>query len=108
MFFSTAEAVMQRAHRQIPCKIEYVGVQNDFVGRSVPGVIATCSRCRHQTDSIGTSVRSLRECLRMMSDECPCGGSNDYGVEAMMPALSLSLGCDSIAVEHRNEPWARR
>ena len=73
---------MQRAHRQIPCTIEYVGLENDFVGLKVPGVIATCSRCRHRTESIGISVRSLHECLSLMREECPCGASNDYGVEA--------------------------
>jgi hypothetical protein len=73
---------MQRAHRQIPCKVEYVGLENDFVGCSVTSVIATCARCRHQTESMGTSLRSLRECLRLMREECPCGGFNDYGVEA--------------------------
>jgi hypothetical protein len=81
---------MHRAHRQIPCKIEYVGLENDFLGRTVPSMIATCSRCRHRTESIGTSLRSLRECLGLMREECPCGASNDYGVEATSPAHFLS------------------
>jgi hypothetical protein len=73
---------MQRVRRQIPCTIEYAGLENDFAGCTVPSVIATCSRCRHRTEAIGTSIRSLRECLSLMREECPCGASNEYGVEA--------------------------
>ena len=73
---------MHRAQRQIPCRIEYAGLENDFAGRIVPTVIATCLCCRHRTESIGTSIRSVRECLSLMREQCPCGASNDYGVEA--------------------------
>jgi hypothetical protein len=65
---------MHRVHRLVPCK-------NDLVGCIAPSIIATCSRCCHRTESIGTSVQSLRECLSLMREECPCGGSNEYGVE---------------------------
>ena len=46
---------MERVHKRVPCTIEYVGLESDFVGLPVPGFIATCSRCRHQTESIGTT-----------------------------------------------------
>jgi hypothetical protein len=74
---------MQRVHKPVPCKIEYVGLENDLVGCIAPSVIATCSRCCHQTESIGTSLQSLRECLSSMREECPCGGFNEYGVDVM-------------------------
>ena len=81
---------MQRVHRRVPCAIEYVGLDSDFVGYVIPGVIATCSRCRHQTASIGTAILSVRECLGSMREECPCGGSNDYeAIEVRSPHFRL-------------------
>jgi hypothetical protein len=69
---------MERVHKRVPCTIEYVGLESDFVGLPVPGFIATCSRCCHQTESIGTTGISIRRCLSQMREECPCGGSNQY------------------------------
>jgi hypothetical protein len=73
---------MQRIHKPVTCKIETVGLENDFLGGIISGVKATCSLCLHQTESIGISIQSVRECLSLMREECPCGGSNDYGIEA--------------------------
>ena len=69
---------MERVSKRVPCKIEYIGLESDFVGAPVPGFIATCSRCRHQTEAIGTTRQSLRHCLSQMREQCPCGGSNEY------------------------------
>jgi hypothetical protein len=69
---------MERVHKRVPCTFEYVGLKSDFVGLPVPGFITTCSRCRHQTESIGTTGNSIRRCLSRMREECPCGGSNEY------------------------------
>jgi hypothetical protein len=80
---------MQPVHKRVPCTIEYVGLDNDFVGYIVPSVVATCSRCNHQTESIGTTTRSVRECLSAMREECPCGGSNHY--EGQVASLFLAL-----------------
>ena len=71
---------MQRVSQRVACTIEFVGLHNDFVGYIVPGVIARCSRCCHQTESIGTTLMSVRECLSLMREECPCGGSTEYEV----------------------------
>jgi hypothetical protein len=74
---------VRRIHKPVPCKIETVGLENDLLGGITSGVKATCSLCRHQTESIGISLYSVRECLSLMREECPCGGSNEYGIEAM-------------------------
>lgn len=71
---------MQRVRKRVPCSIEVVERYNDFVGYVVPCVLATCSGCHHQTESIGTTRVSVRECLSLMREECPCGGSNEYEV----------------------------
>lgn len=69
---------MERVHKRVFCTIERVGLESDFVGQPVPGFIATCCRCLHQTEAIGTTRSSIRRCLSQMRDECPCGGSNEY------------------------------
>jgi hypothetical protein len=69
---------MERVHKRVSCRIERVGLESDFVGLPVPGFIATCCRCLHQTEAIGTTRSSVRRCLSQMREECPCGGSNDY------------------------------
>ena len=55
---------MERVRKRVPCTIEYVGLESDFVGLPVPGFLATCSRCHHQTKSIGTTRSSIRETER--------------------------------------------
>jgi hypothetical protein len=88
---------MPRVYRQVPCAIEFVGIDSDFVGYVVPGVIATCSRCCHQTESFGTTIASVQECLKLMREECPCGAANDYEVVEVkaphfpVPVSHLSL-----------------
>jgi hypothetical protein len=72
--------------QRVPCTIELVERHNDFVGYVVPSVVATCSRCRHQTESIGTTRTSVLECLSLMREECPCGGSHEYeAIEVRSP-----------------------
>lgn len=43
-----------------------------------PGVCATCSECDHETESFGTSDRSIKRCLVLMREECPLGEENFY------------------------------
>jgi hypothetical protein len=74
---------MKQIHKPVPCRIEKVGLENDLLGGIISGVKATCSLCRHQTESIGISTHAVRECLSLMREECPCGGSNEYGIEAI-------------------------
>lgn len=61
----------------VPCEILFVDLENDE-GRDVPGVMATCSRCQHQTESFGTSDASIRRCLVLMREECEYGEKNFY------------------------------
>ncbi len=69
---------MPRVHERVSCTIEYVARENHFPGCVVPSVLATCSRCCHQTQSNGWSILSVRECLSLMRRDCPSGGRNDY------------------------------
>ncbi len=64
----------------VKCDIAEVDLQNDE-GHDVAGVVATCSRCDHQTESFGTSERSVRRCLVLMREECPEGENNYYEEE---------------------------
>lgn len=65
---------------RIECETEEVTLENDE-GIEVDGVQATCSRCGHETESFGTSERSVKRCLVLMREECP-EGENNYYVEA--------------------------
>jgi hypothetical protein len=47
-------------------------------GVEVDGVIATCSRCEHTTESFGTSGASVRRCLVLLREECPRRETNYY------------------------------
>jgi hypothetical protein len=42
------------------------------------GVVATCTRCDHQTESFGTGDASIRRCLVLLREECPRGERNYY------------------------------
>jgi len=64
----------------VHCEIEESGLENDE-GREVPGLIATCERCGHTTESFGTSGLSRRRCLVLMREECPKGERNFYSDE---------------------------
>jgi hypothetical protein len=44
----------------------------------VEGVVATCNRCDHQTESFGTGDASIRRCLVLLREECPRGERNYY------------------------------
>jgi hypothetical protein len=65
---------------RVPCSIEETELENDR-GRPVPGVVATCSRCRHETESFGTGEASRRRCLAVMAEECPENEENYYFYE---------------------------
>lgn len=70
--------------------------ENDS-GVLVEGVIATCSRCDHQTESFGTSDKSRKRCLALMREECPQNEDNFYvdpdetsGGESPMPKPAVT------------------
>lgn len=62
---------------RVVCSIEETTLENDN-GREVEGVVATCSKCDHCTESFGTSDASRRRCLVLMREECPEGEENFY------------------------------
>jgi hypothetical protein len=57
---------------QIECAIEEIELDG------IPSVQATCSHCDHVTESYGTGGASIRRCLVVMREECPCGQNNFY------------------------------
>lgn len=63
---------------EIPCTILEIDLESETSGRMIPGVVATCSRCQHETESFGTSDDSIRRCLALMRQECPRGQRNFY------------------------------
>lgn len=62
---------------KVECQVEEVILENDE-GREVEGVQLTCSECDHQTESFGTTQRSINRCLALMREECPNGQENYY------------------------------
>jgi hypothetical protein len=64
----------------VPCTIDTIELEGDN-GHPIESVSATCSRCGHETESFGTSDRSIRRCLVLLHEECPEGEDNFYVVE---------------------------
>lgn len=62
---------------RINCEIDETELENDE-GYEIPGVVATCSKCQHSTESFGTSDASIRRCLALMREECPMCENNFY------------------------------
>ena len=59
------------------CSVEETDLENDE-GYSIEGVVVTCERCDHETESFGTSIRSIKRCLVLMREECPNDEGNFY------------------------------
>lgn len=62
---------------RVTCDIEESLLENES-GQEVEGITARCSRCDHETESFGTSERSVKRCLVLMREECPNGEENFY------------------------------
>ena len=62
---------------KIKATIEEVTLENDN-GKEIDGVMATCERCAHTTESFGTSQRSISRCLVLLRLECPEEEENFY------------------------------
>jgi hypothetical protein len=62
---------------RVPVTVGHTTLTNDK-GIEVASVCATCSRCDHETESFGTSDRSVRRCFVLMREECPRGEENFY------------------------------
>lgn len=62
---------------RVRCVIEEVELENER-GYPVDGVSATCTRCRHSSESFGTGEASRRRCLALLAEECPENEENFY------------------------------
>lgn len=62
---------------RVSVEIEQVILVNED-DRDVDGIVARCSRCDHETESFGTSERSVKRCLALLRDECPNDENNFY------------------------------
>lgn len=62
---------------RVEVSIEEVVLQSEE-GRDVDGVCARCSRCDHETESFGTSEKSVKRCLVLLREECPNDENNFY------------------------------
>ncbi len=71
---------------KIVATIEETTLEGDR-GVEVEGVTATCPRCGHETESYGTSVRSVQRCLALLKEECPKDEQNFYVAEHPDPRL---------------------
>ena len=65
---------------KVSCEIEETELEGDH--GMVPSIRASCSLCGHETESFGSSARSIERCLALMRDECPAGKSNFYVADA--------------------------
>jgi hypothetical protein len=62
---------------RVLCSVSETTLENDD-GHEVDGVVVTCSRCDHATQSFGTGEASVRRCLVLLREECPEGEANFY------------------------------
>jgi hypothetical protein len=62
---------------KVPCEIDEIDITKED-GSIVKGVMATCSRCNHTTESYGTNEKSIKRCLVMLREECPEDEENFY------------------------------
>lgn len=60
----------------VRCSVDEIELEGDY--GPVDSVQATCRRCRHTTESYGTSSASVKRCLALLREECPRGEKNFY------------------------------
>lgn len=95
----------------VQCAVEYTELEGDS-GRTVDGVVVTCQRCGHVTESYGQHAGSIRRCLALLREECPKGQHNYYiadGAEASPGGGARSAKKDRAAEEYergRREGYA--
>jgi hypothetical protein len=61
---------------RVPVEIEEIELDGDHA--PVPSIQATCQRCGHETQSFGTSEKSVKRCLVLLRKECRNEESNFY------------------------------
>lgn len=74
----------ERKGRIVWCEIQECDLDGEN-GQELEGVTATCSRCGNETESFGTSDRSVKRCLVLLRETCPRGEVNFYADAAQQP-----------------------
>jgi len=64
----------------VACSISHEEIETED-GRLVEGVVATCGKCGHETQSFGTGEASVRRCFVLLRQECPNKEANYYDEE---------------------------
>jgi hypothetical protein len=62
---------------RVYCEVEYIELEGHG-GKMVESVKLICSRCEHETESLGTTDASIRRCLALMNEQCPEDEDNYY------------------------------
>jgi hypothetical protein len=65
---------------KVLCDVEETTLENDD-GFEVNGVVVTCSKCGHQTESFGTTNASIKRCFVLLREQCPNEEENFYHQE---------------------------
>jgi hypothetical protein len=60
----------------VKCTVEEIVLEGDY--GEIASVEVTCSKCNHTTQSYGTHRASIRRCLVLLREECPCREDNYY------------------------------
>lgn len=66
---------------KIKCELEHITMEHEETGQELDGVRCTCSRCGNQTESYGTSTRSVNRCLVMLNKTCPNNNGAFYYID---------------------------
>lgn len=75
MWDETDDKIPSLKKLRIRCEVDTTVIDR------IPSVIVRCTRCAHETESYGRSIRSVRRCLLMLREECPNDEANYYLVE---------------------------
>lgn len=61
---------------RVPIDISEEDLDGDY--GSVPGLVITCTRCRHSVEVFGTEESSVKRGAVMLREECPYEEDNFY------------------------------
>lgn len=61
---------------RVPIDISEEDLDGDY--GSVPGLVITCTRCRHSVEVFGTEESSVNRGAVMLREECPYEEDNFY------------------------------
>jgi hypothetical protein len=77
IFLYTNASIGAEYMTKVKCSVDEIELTGDN-GCEVAGVMASCPRCGHETESFGTGDASIRRCLVLMREECPNEERNFY------------------------------